>query len=83
MGTLSLVFGIILILGGLAFLAQGLGLIVLFQIYDSTPTLLQTLYILIPSIVAVVVGALLISKYDADKNEPKKTELSGGYDAEL
>jgi len=58
-------------------------LIVLFQIYDSTPTLLQTLYILIPSIVAVVVGALLISKYDADKNEPKKTERSGGRDAEL
>jgi len=40
-------------------------------------------YAIIVKGIMIGIGSLLISKYDADKTEPKKTKISGGFDTEL
>ena len=63
MGTLSLVFGLILIFAGIIYLYQGLFTGALFAMFVP---LLAILFVT-PAIVMIVIGAKLIQKYDRDK----------------
>ncbi len=65
MGTLSLVFGLILIFVGIIYLYQGLFTGAFFGMF----VFLLALLISAPGIVMIVVGAKLIQKYDRDKKK--------------
>ena len=69
MGTLSLIFGLILIFAGIIYLYQGFFTGFFFSITQPIYALLFS----IPGIVMIVIGAKLIQKYDRDK---KKSENS-------
>jgi len=62
-GTLSLVFGIILIVGGIFYLILGIFTGALFAMFVPILAILLTT----PGIVMIVIGAKLIQKYDRDR----------------
>jgi len=66
MGTLSLIFGVILIFAGIIYLYQGLFTGAIFAIAGSF--LLAILFVT-PAIAMIVIGAKLIQKYDRDKEK--------------
>jgi len=63
-GTLSLVFGIILIVGGIFYLILGIFTGALFDMFVPILAILLTT----PGIIMIVIGAKLIQKYDRDRN---------------
>ena len=63
MGTLSLVFGLILIFAGIIYLYQGL--FTGFFLTIAVP--IFALVLTTPGIIMIIVGAKLIQKYDRDK----------------
>jgi len=66
MGTLSLIFGLILIFAGIIYLYQGFFTGFFFAI---TQPIYALLLFSIPGIIMIVIGAKLIKKYDKDKKK--------------
>ena len=67
MGTLSLVFGLIILFAGIIYLYQGL----FAGAFLATGPVLYAVLFSTPGIVMIVIGAKLIQKYDRDKKTNK------------